>query len=232
MSFDLGVWFEPGPITDQQATDKYDSLCDKEADSSIPAHPQVADFYRDLTRLLPELDSNAAPEEVERSPWTTALDTTPTSVVMGISWPRAVEVSNVVRELADRHGLIYYDPQAGTTSQPDFSGTGKRLSLSSCNGSRSVNPTPDRIAETLRQLSARNWFAVLQRDDDRYVQVGFGEQAGMHPEMYVLERRDGSAEDHYRTLAADIDKVITAFQSYAQADASWTSRFSWQKIEL
>jgi hypothetical protein len=231
MSFDLGVWFEPEPITDQRAVERYQSLCDADADSATPTHPRAAAFYRDLTELFPDLDATADAETIERSPWTAGLSTTPASVIMAIAWSRAAEVADIVRELADRHGLICHDPQSGATSHPDVAHTGQRLSLSSCNGSRSINPAPAHIEQTLRRLSIDNWFVILEQHDGWWIQVGYGDQAGTRPGWYALERRDGSAEHHYGTTVSDLNDVIKAFQQYAQGDESWTRRFAWNKIQ-
>jgi hypothetical protein len=231
MSFDLGVWFEPEPIIDQQAAEKYQNLCGIDPDSATPAHPRVAAFYRELTELFPDLDATADADRIERSPWTAGLSTTPTSVIMAITWSRATEVADIVRELAHRHGLICYDPQSGAASQPHFTRSGQRLSLSSSNGSRSINPAPARIDQTLRRLSLDNWFAIMERDDDWWIQVGYGEQAGTRPGWYALERRDGSTEDHYGTTVSDLNEVVRAFQQYAQGDESWTRRFAWKKVQ-
>jgi hypothetical protein len=231
MSFDLGVWFEPEPITDRRAAEKYQSLCDLDPGDAAPTHPQVAAFYRDLTALFPDLDATADAETPEDSPWTAGLSTTPTSVVMTIVWSRATEVAQIVRELADRHGLICHDPQSGATSHPDFAHTGQRLSLSSCNGSRSINPGAARIEQALRRLSVDNWFVLMERDDDWWIQVGYGEQAGTRPGWYALERREGSAENHYGTTVSDLNEVIRAFQKYAKSDESWTRRFAWNKVQ-
>jgi hypothetical protein len=156
MSFDLGVWYEAEPITDEQAAKKYQDLCDLTADAGAPAHPQVAAFHRDLTELFPDLDATTDAEAGERSPWTAGLSTTPTSVIMTIAGSRAAEVAQTVRELADRHGLTCHDPQSGATSHPHH--TGPRLSLRSCDGSKWIEPPPARIEQSLRRLSIDNWF--------------------------------------------------------------------------
>jgi hypothetical protein len=232
MSFDLGVWFEPEPITDEQAADKYRKLCNTDVDSAVPAHPRVAAFYRDLTERFPDVADTGDVEAFEQSPWTAGLSTTPASVIMTISWPRAAEITAVVRQLANRHRLICHDPQTGATSHPDFTLNGHGLSLSSCNGSRSIDPTPARIEQTLRRLSVDNWFVLLERDDDHWIQVGYSEQAGTRAGWYALERRDGSAEQHYGTVVSDLHEVIKAFQQYAANDESWMRRFAWNKVEI
>ena len=229
MSFDLGVWYEAEPITDQQAAKKYQDLCDLNADAGAPAHPQVAAFYRDLTEHFPDLDATTDTETAERSPWTAALSTTPTSVIMTIAGSRAAEVTQTVQELAERHGLTCHDPQSGATSHPHH--TGRRLSMRSCDGSKWIEPPPARIEQALRRLSIDNWFVLMERDDHLWIQAGYGAQAGTRPGWYVLERYDGSAEDHCGTTVTDLNEVTRAFQQYAEDDESWTRRFTWNKIQ-
>jgi hypothetical protein len=231
MSFDLAVWFESEPTTDQRAAERYQTLCDLDADDAAPTHPLVAAFYRDLTELFPALNATDDVEAAERSPWTAGLSTTPTSVIMTITWSRAAETAKIVRELADRHGLVCHDPQSGATSHPGLVHTGQRVSLTSRNGSSSFNPPPARIEQTLRKLSSDNWFVLMERNDDRWIQVGYGQQAGTRPGWYALERCDGSVEDHYRTTVSDLNEVIKAFQQYSEGDESWTRRFAWNKLQ-
>jgi hypothetical protein len=114
------------------------------------------------------------------------------------------------------------------TAQPACSA----LVLSSCDGARSVNPDTTGIERALRRLSRDNWFALLERTDDRYLQVGYGEQAGTRPGWYALERRDGSADEHYRAVLTDLNEVIAAFTGFARGGDTWRRRFAWLKIDL
>lgn len=228
MSFDLGIWFEAGPITDEQAAEKYLDL----GDGAAPEHPRVVAFHRDLVERFPDLDDASGDEDVERSPWSAGLSTTPTSVVMTIRWSRAAEVSEFVRRLAGQHELIYHDPQSGETVLPDSVPTGPRLTLSSCDGSRWTDPAPERIATAVRRLSADNWFVILEGEDGWWIQAGYGEQAGGRSGWYVVEYREGSAERHFGATVSDIDQVIRGFQGYADGDELWRRRFVWKPVRL
>jgi hypothetical protein len=223
VSFDLAVWFDPAPITHEQAAATYGILCDTE-DGAAPTQPQVAAFYQELTTRFPDLRGS------DDSPWATDLTTTPTAVVLTIVWSRANEIAEIIDELAMRHGLVCHDPQIDITSQPRMHAG--QITLECSNGSRSVEPGPASIEQALRRLSRNNWYAILERSEDWWVQVGDGATAGTREGWYALERRDGSADQQYRANVADLDKVITAFQRFAQGDESWIRGFSWLKITV
>ncbi|QFU88364.1 hypothetical protein [Amycolatopsis sp. YIM 10] len=227
MSYDLAVWHEPAGIAADQAARKYTRLITEEPGTD-PTHPRVAAFYRELTARYPELDG--LPDD-DSSPWSVRLTVTSAAVVMCLVWSRADEVGPQVRSLADRHGLVVFDPQNESVHHPEAMRTKPTLVLSTCGGSQADNPDPETIKRTLRTLSLGNWFAVLERGDT-YVQVGFGENAGTRPGWYALERRDGSADKHFRAEVADLDEIIAAFTGFAGHDGAWPQRFSWRKVVL
>jgi hypothetical protein len=84
----------------------------------------------------------------------------------------------------------------------------------------------------LAGLSPERWFAILERRDGWYVQVGIGPPAGTSPGWYALERHDGDASAHYRTVVTDLQESTTAFTAFAADDPDWTHRFAWQPYEL
>ncbi|MGC7098305.1 hypothetical protein ACPZ19_26845, partial [Amycolatopsis lurida] len=212
VSYDLAVWHEPA-----------------EATETAPTPPRVAAFYRELTARYPGLDS--LPDDDDSSPWSVRLAVTSDAVVMSMVWSRADEVGPQVRNLADRHGLVVFDPQNESVHHPETMRTSPTWTLSTCDGSQADNPDPDTIKRTLRTLSRGNWFAVLERGDT-YVQVGYGENAATRPGWYALERRDGSADKHFRAEVADLDEIIAAFTGFAGHDKAWQQRFSWRKVDL
>ncbi|QYN38042.1 hypothetical protein K1T35_12860 [Pseudonocardia sp. DSM 110487] len=228
MSYDLAVWYESSGIAAHEATRKYTDLCEEPAERTGPAHPQVTAFHRELTGRYPELDS--LPADDERSPWSAGLTVTTDAVVMPMSWSRVDEVAPYVRSLAEEHGLVLYDPQNRSVHHPDVMRTKPDSVLSTCDGSQADDPGASSIERMLRTLSRDNWFAVLEHGGT-YVQVGYGEQAGTRPGWYALERRHGSADEHFRSEVPDLDEVITAFTGFARHDNAWQQRFTWQKID-
>lgn len=214
MSYDLGVW--AGDAEDPQA--RYASLCD----SSGSAAPELDGFYRDLTAKYPELYEAENPEE---SPWNAAIELSGDGAVLAIQHSRAVAVTRVVLELARKHGLTVFNPQTGEVHRPNV------LDLTMCDGSRVENPDAAGIKAALGRLSAKNWYAVLERGD-HYVQIGQGKFAAAPRGKFALERRDGSPERHYRTEAGSLAEVVTAFTGFAAQDSSWVEGFEWEKVDF
>jgi hypothetical protein len=74
-------------------------------------------------------------------------------------------------------------------------------------------------------------FAILSTGPESYIQCG---EQNEPPYEYELEYRDGSQDRHYRAADGPItlDRVISAFILYLQADPAWRARFRWEKIEF
>ncbi|GIH21532.1 hypothetical protein [Rugosimonospora africana] len=106
--------------------------------------------------------------------------------------------------------------------------------LTTSTGRTITNPSPGAMHRTLTQLAPERWFAILERQDGWYLQVGYGSQAGTRPGWYALERQDGDPSKHYRTIATDLGEVITAFTAFtafAADDPDWSRRFAWQPYQ-
>ncbi|HEV8146058.1 MAG TPA: hypothetical protein VGP79_06750 [Bryobacteraceae bacterium] len=109
MSFDLGVWQGDTALSDKEAAKLYVELCEGKR---IPTeHPAVEAFYRELCSIYPEIDTLPA-DEVDNCPWSIAHDRSGSHVLMCMVWSRAEDVAAVVMDLAVKHGLICFDPQA------------------------------------------------------------------------------------------------------------------------
>jgi hypothetical protein len=68
----------------------------------------------------------------------------------------------------------------------------------------------------------------LTRADDRYVQVGYGEQGGTRSGWYALERRDGAPDQHYRAELTNVEEVVRAFVGFLEDDPTIAVRFPWR----
>jgi hypothetical protein len=88
------------------------------------------------------------------------------------------------------------------------------------------------VRRTLLTLSADNSYAILERADGWYFQVGIGATAGTRPDWYALERQDGTPDKHFRTELTDIEEVILAFTGFLEGDPTMTSRFAWRHYAL
>lgn len=223
MSFDLGVWHEPALLTADEAAAKYKALCEG---ADFPAHESVAAFRDDVTAQYPDLTADL------NSPWSAALGVTGAAVVMAIQWASSLEVVGVIRDLAERHDLVCYDPQAGIVHNRPSLRQPVQAVLTACLGPRIEDPEPGHLDRALRRLSPHNWFTMLERANGHYMQVAIGRQAGVPEGHYALECREGGPEHHSRRVVADIDEALSAFQSFAVATSDWREAPGWEKYEI
>ncbi|WP_109484970.1 hypothetical protein [Occallatibacter savannae] len=120
MSFDLAVWNSEEAMTDAQALEIYDRLCEDwpflEGESA-----NVEAFYQELIQKWPEIDT--IPEdrvgEFDFCPWSCALNHSGGAVVMSCVWSKATDVAQEVGSLAYKHGLVLFDPQASRVILPE-----------------------------------------------------------------------------------------------------------------
>ena len=80
----------------------------------------VSDFYDELTRRWPEIDS--IPEErigdFEYCPWSCAIERSGMYVIVNCVWSKADDVASYVYQLAEKHDLVLYDPQEDRIKLP------------------------------------------------------------------------------------------------------------------
>ncbi len=91
-------------------------------------------------------------------------------------------------------------------------------------------PTFSQISEALSSLHDEgNSFAILSQNEYTYMQI-----ATDSPNGFVLEYQVDSVDDHYESAENHIplERVIQAFQAYAEGDDSWRTRFTWRKLDL
>jgi hypothetical protein len=100
------------------------------------------------------------------------------------------------------------------------------LTLVTADGTRTPDPDPAQIAAAVRALTIDNWFVILERGDDTFLQVA------VKPDWYAVERRAGGDETHEGTEVRTIDEVVEAFQAYARQDPGWAARHAWAPVEL
>ena len=111
-----------------------------------------------------------------------------------------------------------------------------RLTLE--DGTVLTDPTPAQIADALRSLNWQkdNSFAILEKSDDStYLQTAQMDDPELKEPRFVLEYQDGSLARHYEAVAEDgfaLEKVIAAFQQYADGSESWRDGFEWKKMDL
>jgi hypothetical protein len=119
MSYDLAVWYPHERLDGAAATKVYAALCDGKP-TSLRDHPAVQAFYDELYAAHPELDD--VPEDRvddhDYCPWSCAHDRSGAHIVMSCIYSQSDNVFELVRRLAERHGLALYDPQSGSILYP------------------------------------------------------------------------------------------------------------------
>ena len=212
MSYDLAVWEGDRPANDATATAEFQSLYERYVEPGEPVEPtkRIAAYVAALQDRDPDIDADASGP----------------LVYFAISWSRADEVAEWAAGLAGDHGLNCYDPQKDQLRTPP--GRPWRFELTSERGRPVRDPGPEDVRKAVTRLSANNYFAVLTRADEWYIQVGYGEQAGTRPGWYALERRDGSPDQHYRAVVTSIEDVVRAFVGFLHDDPTVPLRFPWQ----
>ena len=127
MSFDLGVLdFDDKPTSDE-VEQRYELLCDGADDGQAPSERIDAMLAECIRRWPGETD-----EEFDESPWSSwplENQRTAAGLVVNIRWGAAEEMRSQWQEMAERHGLVLYDPQEGDVVFPSRlvpPGPGKR----------------------------------------------------------------------------------------------------------
>src|SRR5687768_13221971 len=111
MSFDLVVWYEPSPLTKEEAAEKSALFADGEATST--PHPTFEAFFTELSATYPSADDgegDAGPPKEGAAPWTVDIDRGEGHALVSINWARAEETERAILELSKKHGLVCYDP--------------------------------------------------------------------------------------------------------------------------
>ena len=226
MTFDLYLWASPSPVTADQA----DAICQRLAEgdqSATTPSPRLLEFASDLIARYPRLEDLASPED---SPWSMSPDVTPQRVILCMGYSHAPQASTGILELASRHSLVCYDPQAGHIHHPAQATSFGLLRLESCDGGRTVGPSAGEIERQVRRLSHANWYARLEREEGIYIQAGLGPRAGAPEGKYSLEYRDGSPAQHFRAFVDNHDDIIAAFIGFASDEAGWKSARNWTRL--
>lgn len=104
--------------------------------------------------------------------------------------------------------------------------TAHSLTLVAADGAQTPQPEAAQIAAAVRALTIDNWFVILERADDTFLQVA------VKADNYALERRAGGDETQEGTSVETIDEVVEVFQAYAREDPQWASRFTWSRVKL
>ncbi|MCD9875372.1 hypothetical protein [Streptomyces guryensis] len=222
MSFDLGFWWEAQPITPVEAARKYSAMIAGEV-GIANEHPALDVFFGELISRFPDLTE----DNFETSPWAAPLYRTSECLIAPISYPRQLEVSEFLLELANATGVTSYDPQSGNVHFPV---SGNSVTLEFADGTVINSPSRDDVTRALNGLSPEDWYLILETRPGWFIQVGFGTAAGIPAHSYVLEFRDGSEDEHFRTALAELPQIIDAFHKSLSGDNSWRANFRFSRV--
>ena len=125
-----------------------------------------------------------------------------------------------IRYLAAKHRLVCYEPERRAVLNPPLLRRAGAFELAFCIGHSIDDPSPQHLAEAVRDLTDQNWFIVLNDGDEHFVQVA--RSNGTH----LMEYKD---EGLFQTEVADASVVIEALCEHA-AGAPWRDRFEWRLI--
>jgi hypothetical protein len=115
-SFHLGVWSSDTPISNGKAAELYVTLSEGR-NISDEFNGEVYAFYCHLILYYPEIDLVPEPQ-LDDCPWACALDVSDSHVIMAIRPNKSARVIPLVLALAEQHGLVCFDPQAGKVHLP------------------------------------------------------------------------------------------------------------------
>ena len=230
MSFDVYVWHESTPITPETARAKLEQWSGDEAHpfSANSAVPLMRDA---LLERFPALES--LPEEDIDTLGVWSMTPAPSDSILALScvWSRADELYAAVTTMAAEYGLVCYEP-GDHVLNPNAPGYRATFTLTSAGLPNVPHPDAKRLDRVARQLGDKSYYAILERADGWYVQVGYGGTAGTGPGTYALEYREGSMERHFRSDTTDLTEVIRFLQEFLAGDETWKRRHTWQPLFL
>ena len=227
MSYDLAVWEGDRPANDTAAAAEFRALFDRYIEPGEPVEPtaRIAAYVAALLDRYPDISTAAGAD----SPWSTDSLISQASgplIYLPMAWSRCDEVSRWASRLAEEHVLHCYDPQKQMLRTPW--GQPWRFELTTERDLPVRDPDPEQVRKALMRVSADNYFAVLTRSDDWYIQVGYGEPANTRPGWYALERREGAPERHHRAVVTSVEEVVQAFVGFLQEDPAISLRSPWE----
>ena len=114
-SFRLAVWRNEETLSHKDAAKHYEALM--AGSSSQTFSEAVYGFCSDLSHRYPDPDA-LSDDQLESCPWACALDFSGCHVIISLMPDRYAEVFPLILELADRYGLICYDPQNDIVHRP------------------------------------------------------------------------------------------------------------------
>jgi hypothetical protein len=227
MSFDLAVWRPmERQISGAEASRHYVEICSRPFDSIIPG-PEMSAFAKAVVEQFRVVSSAID------LPWATEPDIFEDSVVMPIQSALAGDLFSIIRQLAAERGLVCFDPQRGMVYHPVVDrGAGRIAILELANGSKIATPDQVQVENGVRSLSAEDWFVILEREQNYYIQAAYGVEGGAPAGQFVIEYRNGSPDKHRRAFSSSVDDLSAAFLEYWRGGMDWAGKFTWVDLGL
>lgn len=112
MSYDLAVWYPGRLLSNEEAFSQYNALCNDD-NSGLISHPSIGNFYLELYKIHPEIDDvpDDKTGDFDFSPWSMEHELSERHIMLSCVWSHADYVHDLVLRLADKHGLVVFDPQ-------------------------------------------------------------------------------------------------------------------------
>ena len=109
MRVEIGVFFTDAPVTDEDALHRYRACRNGENQADAPA-PHLDPFLGDLTDRYPTLES-LSEDERQQSPWARDFNRNGDQLIIAVNGRECAEAVDLIMQLADRHGLVCFDPR-------------------------------------------------------------------------------------------------------------------------
>lgn len=118
MSYKLAIWHSERAVSDKEAADLYIKLFEQKK-IPIEQHIDVYAFYNELAAYYPEIDM-VAEEALDASPWSCTHDRSGAHVIVSMLDEKLAEVVPLILKLAERYGLVCFDPQTNKLHLPSY----------------------------------------------------------------------------------------------------------------
>jgi hypothetical protein len=214
MSFDLAVWYEPVPVTDTQAAATYELLCRGE-DAGLTNHSNLSTFFADLI------------SEFGQWAWSEKPEVEDNGLLLSLSQATADEVAPKIVYLAERHGLVSYDPHAHQVQLPRPLGI-PMLQLSGDGLPTVIDPSTEDLTRAVAGLRDKHVHLTLQRFPQQYVQAAQRFRAGAPSGLVTVEFRNGAPDQHFQLNTKDIAVVEEVFLGFAGDAEEWKRDYAWR----